>query len=131
MNIHFEHGTISKNLQVIDAVIRTVEEQDEFDEFPIERIKLQARLKNVVGHPVDDVKCDVSYYDSTGGFLGLDMTDSLDLDAVDPDEIAPVDLEIEMPEDTDRCVLNVHSRLLRAEGAPAPRAVSDPEKKTL
>lgn len=130
MNIHFEHGKISPNIKVLDAVIRTVEEQDEFDEFPIERIKLQARLENSCGHCIDHVTCDVSYYDSNGGFLGLDMTDSLDLDGIDPGEVAPVDLDIEMPDDTARCILNIHSRRLFQESAsPSSRAAADAERK--
>ena len=128
MNIHFEYGTVSKNIEIVDAVVRTVEEQDEFDEFPVERVKLQARLKNVGGHCLDDVKCDLSYYDAEGAFLGLDMTDSLELDAIDPDEIIPVDLEIVMPDEIDRCVLNAHSRLLRAEPSSASRPAIDSSK---
>ena len=117
MNIHFERGVISKNLKVLDAVIRTFEDLDDYGDFPIEKMKLQARLKNITSCPVENVKCDVSYYAKGGHFLGLDLTDSLELDEIDPSEVIPVSLHLQMPEDTDKCVLNIHSRKMSHPGS--------------
>lgn len=117
MNIHFERGVISKNIKVVDAVIRTFDDLDEYGDFPVEKMKLQARLKNTASCPVENVKCDVSYYGKDGHFLGLDLTDSLEVDEIDPSEVIPVSLHLQMPEDTDRCVLNIHSRKLALSGS--------------
>ncbi len=102
----FEHGNISPNVSVEFATIRVMSDSGE----PNQEMRLQGRIKNVCPYTLDEVKCDLSYFSADGTFIGLDMTCFASLDEVDPGEIAPFDVELRIPIEATRCVLNVHSK---------------------
>ena len=102
----FEHGTISQNIAVECAAIRVMSDTG----FPDQDVRLQGRIKNVCPYTLDEVKCDLSYFSADGTFLGLDMTSFATLDEIDPGETAPFDVELKIPVEATRCVLNVHSK---------------------
>ena len=77
---------------------------------PHQELRLQGRLKNVSAFPLDDVKCDLSYFAADGTFLGLDVTSFAQLDDIELGEVAPFDLELRMPVEAVRCVFNVHAK---------------------
>jgi hypothetical protein len=101
-----EHGTISPNVSVEFATLRIMSDCSE----PNQQLRLQGRIKNICAFVLDDVKCDLLYFNSAGDFLGLDMTKFTELDDIDPGESAPFDLELNVPIEASRCVLNVHSK---------------------
>jgi hypothetical protein len=102
----FEQGTISSNVTVECVTIRVMSDSDE----PNQELRLQGRLKNASDYPLDDVKCDLSYFADDGTFLGLDMTSSTQLDDIEKDGAIPFDLELKVPLEATRCVFNVHAR---------------------
>jgi hypothetical protein len=102
----FEHGSISPNVSVECATIRVMTDSGE----PNQELRLQGRIKNICPYTLDEVKCDISYFNAAGNFLGLDMTSFASLDEIDPGEIAPFDVEVKIPIEACRCVLNVHSK---------------------
>jgi hypothetical protein len=102
----FEHGTISPNVLVEQAIIRVMSESDN----PRQESRLQGRIKNVSQFTIDEVKCDLSYFDAGGSFLGLDVTSFTELDEIDSGEVSPFDLELRIPIEATRCVLSVHSK---------------------
>jgi hypothetical protein len=102
----FEHGTISPNVAIECVTIRVMSDSDD----PNQELRLQGRLKNTCGYPLDDVKCDLSYFSADGTFLGLDMTSFTQLDDIETDGAVPFDLELKVPLDAVRCVFNVHAR---------------------
>lgn len=77
---------------------------------PNEELRLQGRIKNISRHALDEVKCDLSYFDQNNNFLGLDVTSFAQLDEIDPDETAPFDMELTVPIAATRYVFNVHSK---------------------
>jgi hypothetical protein len=98
----FEHGTISPNTQVECVTIRVMEDG--------EPERLQGRIKNISEYSLEDVKCDLSYFDSDGTFLGLDISSFTQLDDIDIGETAPFDMELRIPIEAVRCVFNVHAK---------------------
>lgn len=102
--LKFEHGNISPNISVESATIRVMSEE------PPQELRLQGRLKNTCPYTLDEVKCDLSYFSADGTFLGLDMTSFAALDEIDSGEVAPFDIELIVPYEAVRCVLNVHSK---------------------
>ncbi len=77
---------------------------------PHQELRLQGRLKNICPFPLDEVKCDLSYWDQHNRFLGLDVTNFAELDEIDPGETAPFDVNLTVPIEAVRCVFNVHSK---------------------
>ena len=100
----FEHGSISPNVSVEAATIRVMSDD------PNQELRLQGRIKNICPFTLDEVKCDLSYFSADGTFIGLDMTSFAALDEIDAGEIAPFDIELKIPIEATRCVLNVHSK---------------------
>jgi hypothetical protein len=101
----FELGTISPNISVECVTIRVMSDNE-----PEQELRLQGRIKNTCQYSLDDVKCDLAYFSADGTFLGLDMTSFSQLDDIDPGEVAPFDLCLNIPIETVRCVFNVHSK---------------------
>lgn len=123
----FEHGTISANVIVEHAAIRVMTDSGD----PDQELRLQGRIKNVCPFTLDEVKCDLSYFNAEGAFLGLDMTSFVSLDEIDPGETAPFDIELKVPFEATRCVLNVHSkRILQDIGAALKDYVSHAKSET-
>src|ERR1041384_5444875 len=102
----FEHGAISPNVSVECVRIRVMSDSDD----PNQELRLQGRIKNVSQYPLDDVKCDLSYFSADGTFLGLDMTSFAQLDDIELGESAPFDLHLQIPIEATRCVFNVHAK---------------------
>lgn len=116
-----EHGTISPNVSVESATIRVMSDCDD----PQQELRLQGRIKNISRYTLDEVKCDLSYFDLSGKFLGLDVTSFAQLDEIDSGETAPFDLELNVPLEAARCVFNVHSkRVLQDIGVALKEYVS-------
>ena len=72
--------------------------------------RLQGRLVNKTKHCLSDIKYDLSYYDSSGRFLGLDKSRFLDEDELDIDDQLPIDLKVKLPDGTAKCVFNVRAK---------------------
>jgi hypothetical protein len=111
----FEIGTVSPNISVECATLRVMSDSGD----PNQETRLQGRIKNVCPYVLDEVKCDLSYFDADGKFLGLDMTSFAALDEIDAGETAPFDLEVRIPIEAVRCVLNVHSKRILKDIAVA------------
>jgi hypothetical protein len=101
-----EFGTISPNVSVVHATIRVMSDSDD----PVQELRLQGRLKNTCPFSLDEVKCDLSYFDNVGNFLGLDLTPFTELDKIDPGETVPFDIPLKVPLEAVRYVLNVHTK---------------------
>ena len=72
--------------------------------------RLQGRIVNATKHRLSDVKYDLSYFDAEGSFLGLNRSRFLDEDELDVDDHLPIDMRVELPEGTVRCVFNVRAK---------------------
>jgi hypothetical protein len=121
-----ENGTVSPNVTIECVTVRVMSDDGD----PNEELRLQGRLKNVSQYPLDDVKCDLSYFSSGGSFLGLDMTSFTQLDDIEVGETVPFDLELKMPIEAVRCVFNVHARrVLQDIGVALQGYVSKPKNK--
>jgi hypothetical protein len=99
-------GTISPNTRIIELVCRSLDDADPLSQ----DIRLQGRIQNISDFTLDDVKCDITYYDDEGRFLGLDLSSFTDLDDLDPSETAPFDLKLNIPEDAVKGKINTHSK---------------------
>jgi uncharacterized membrane protein len=102
----FEHGHISPNLIVENAIMRVMNDATQ----PQQDWRLQGHIRNRSSSPLEEIKCDVSYFAPDGSFLGLDVTTFYELDKMDPGESAPIDIHVKMPIHTVRCVMNIHSK---------------------
>jgi hypothetical protein len=71
-------GKVTKYISLDEYVIRPFEDKDE-EEIEISCLA-QGHLTNIAGQPIDDVKIDISYYDSDDSFLGLDKSGLFDED---------------------------------------------------
>lgn len=117
----FEPGIISPNIAVEHVAMRIMSDEG----CPHQELRLQGRIKNISGFSLDEVKCDLSYFDQTGKFLGLDVTSFAQLDEVDPGETVPFDLALTVPIEATRCSFNVHSkRVLQDVGVVLKEYVS-------
>ena len=121
-----ELGKISRYLDVPDLIVRAVPSYGVTSEFdggaydssdsemedygPAYEDRLQGRLVNATKHRLSDIKYDLSYYDSSGRFLGLDKSRFLDEDELDIDDQLPIDLKVKLPDGTAKCVFNVRAK---------------------
>lgn len=119
-----ELGRISRYIEVVELIVRTVPRQglipeldsglvddDETNESgPCYEDRLQGRLVNVTHHRLSDIKYDLSFFDSSGAFLGLNKSRFLEEDELDINDHLPLDLKVELPEGTDQCVFNVRAK---------------------
>lgn len=117
----FEHGTISPNIQVECVTIRVMSDS--------ESERLQGRIRNICRYSLDDVRCDLSYFSSNGTFLGLDMTTFTQLDDIDPGEVAPFDLQLQIPIAATRCVFSVHAKRVLQDIGVALKSYTDGQNK--
>lgn len=129
-SIHPEMGRISKLVEVPEILVRTVRsyglteeldgrstlsdghDEDEDEEEILEAFeqRLQGHVVNATRHRLSDVKYDLSYFDAAGGFLGLNRSRFLDEDELDVEDHLPIDMKVELPEGTVRCVFNVRAK---------------------
>ncbi|MBN4072002.1 hypothetical protein JYT83_01140 [bacterium AH-315-F18] len=132
MNILVEIGRVSKHIKVVEVTIRarfgdpTIEEiakmaivarfgrrsSDAYDEDDGDEVDyyLQGHIENVSGAHLEDIAYDVSYYSGNDQFLGLTKSKFLDDDDMEPGDQLPIDLQLEIPEETARCVFNVRAK---------------------
>ncbi len=121
-----EFGRVTRYVDVPELLIRKVQScglpeeldgtsYDEEDEAGStdqreHEIRLQGRLVNATKHRLSDIKYDVSYYDTSGNFLGLSRSLFLEEDELDVDDHLPIDMKVEPPEATAKCVFNVRAK---------------------
>lgn len=72
--------------------------------------RLQGRLVNKTKYKLSGVKYDLSYYDSSGRFLGLNKSRLFEEDELDVDDQLPIDMKVELPDGTSRCIFNVRAK---------------------
>jgi len=117
-------GNISKNTKITDFALRVIDESD-----PLRLdIHLQGHIQNICDLTLDEVKCDISYYDGKGRFLGLNATSFTDLDDVDPGESAPFDLHLNIPAEAVTGKINTHSKRVLQDIGVALKAHTDAKK---
>ena len=121
-----ELGKVSRFIEVPELIVRTVpsygltpeldggmldDNDDEIAESgPKYEDRLQGRLVNATKHRLSDIKYDLSYFDSTGAFLGLNKSRFLEEDELDVDDHLPIDMKVELPDGTAKCVFNVRAK---------------------
>jgi len=121
-----ELGKITHFLDVPELIVRTVtssnstsepggdilndDQDDQGDRGTCYEDRLQGRLVNSTTHKLSDVKHDLSYYDGAGTFLGLNKSAFLEEDELDVNDQLPLDMKVELPEGTARCVFNARAK---------------------
>ena len=55
----------------------------------------------------DDVKIDISYYDTYDSFLGLDKSGFFDEDELEPGGTMAFSIDLSIPENTEKCTINI------------------------
>ena len=109
-----EFGQVSRLLQVDEATIRFVaapsSADDDQEAAGLSVYACQGHISNRSRHPVENLRIDVSYYDEQRRFLGRDKTGLLDIDELAPGEQLPFEIDLQIPEGTARCVLNVTAK---------------------
>jgi len=104
-------GKISEHLSVDEFVVLYIENKpDHEDEDDLSGFVIQGHLTNLTETSVDDISIDVSYYDSTGKFLGLDKSGILDIDEIEPKCTIPFEFDLEIPSETSNCILNAYAK---------------------
>ena len=96
MNLKLELGKISEYLNVDDYILRKSDEQN----------KVQGHITNKSKYDLDDLCFDVSFYDNDN-FLGLEKSTFLDIEEISRNQTLPFDLDIEIPQKTNKIILNV------------------------
>ncbi|MGB7325774.1 MAG: hypothetical protein WBD31_12945 [Rubripirellula sp.] len=121
-----ELGRVSRFLAVPELVIRTVtsyglypeldgmpnqdDDEDEPNNEQQYEDRLQGRIINASRHKLSDVKYDLAYFDQSDNFLGLSKSRFLEEDELDIDDHLPIDMKVELPEGTAKCVFNVRAK---------------------
>ena len=120
-------GLVSKHLAVVELIVRTVPKYHVYPELDgavqtsegkivsTERTeyqdRLQGRLVNTSRGKLSSIKFDLSYYDASGTFLGLDKSRFLEEDELDVDDHLPIDFAVRIPDDTSECIFNVRAKV--------------------
>lgn len=121
-----ELGRVTRYIDVPELLIRKVQRHGLTEEldgvFPDDEdengatdqceneYRLQGRLVNATKHRLSDIKYDVSYFDTSGSFLGLSRSRFLEEDELDIDDHLPIDMKVKLPEATAKCVFNVRAK---------------------
>ena len=98
-------GKVIKHISLDDYIIRKVENKGD-DGIEISWMA-QGHLTNVSDKPVDDVKIDISYYDSNDSFLGLDKSGFFDEDELEPKSTMAFSVDLDIPDGTKKCIINI------------------------
>lgn len=130
MNVAVTVGRISQHLKVTELTIRPIHDLEIWEQaiqsgaekselagklFQTADDKgfayhLQGHLENISGKHLEDVRFDVSYYSKDATFLGLNRSKLLDDDDMEPGDQIPLDLKLQIPEDTDSCIFNARAK---------------------
>lgn len=103
-------GKVTKHISLDEYIIRNIEEKDE-QEVEISWLA-QGHLTNTSDKAVDDVKIDISYYDSNNSFLGLDKSGFFDEDELEPGSTMAFSVELRIPENTKKCTINISCKTM-------------------
>lgn len=95
----------------LDGAVQTAEGEIVCTDETIYEDRLQGRLINATKSKLAAIKYDLSYYDSSGRFLGLDKSRFLEEDELDIDDHLPIDHVVRIPDDTTECVFNVRAKI--------------------
>lgn len=106
-------GKVSSCLKIDDSIIRfIIDPPDDEDDKDYSSYQAQGHLSNTTDYSIDNLVIDISYYDKNNKFLGLNKTGMLNVEEMDPKETIPFDIELDIPEGTDTCVLNASARVV-------------------
>jgi hypothetical protein len=109
-----EPDVITSLIKLEDYVIRYIKSFRSSDGEDLSGYQAQGRITNIIQTTLHDVVLDVSYYDHKGNFVGLDKTGGLfNIDNLDPGCTIPFDIDLDIPENTARCTLNISARELK------------------
>lgn len=120
-------GKVSPYLSVTELIVRSVPKYNYYPELdgatqtPEGEIvcasateyqdRLQGRLLNATRSKLSGIKYDLSYYDSSGLFLGLDKSRFLEESELDVDDHLPIDFAVRIPDDACSCIFNVRAKM--------------------
>ena len=118
-------GRISKHVEIAELIVRTVPRYNinpECDGEPASRYddqnqhvmyedRLQGRIVNKTRYRLAGIAYDIAYFDSAGNFLGLNKSRLLDDSELDIEDYLAIDMKVELPEATHRCVFNVRAKV--------------------
>lgn len=103
-------GKISKCVEIEESIIRYISERNE----EYSGYHAQGKIKNVSKKTLATITVDVSFYDSNSNFLGLNENNLVSKDGLitdfkklGPGETLPFDIDLDVPEKTHKCILNV------------------------
>ncbi len=112
-----ELGKITPLVNIGDYIIRYIDSSsslDDDEEDNLSGYSAQGHFTSVSKNTIDNIVIDVSYYNAANDLLGLNKTGSLfDVDDLDPGSTIPFDIDLDIPDETARCVLNVSARELK------------------
>ena len=104
-------GRISKHIDVVDFILRHIDAEPlEGSDEEYSGYVVQGHAMNKTDGQLDDVGFDVSYFDSNEKFLGLDKSTFLDTDEIEPNEHIAFSIDLNIPDATSYCVLNVSAK---------------------
>ena len=104
-------GRISDDLTLEEFTLRhTNENGDAGVEENLSQAVVQGHVTNKTNATLEDLNVDVSYYDPSGKFLGLDKSGILDTDEIGARCSIPFSIAVNIPNGTSKCVLNIYAK---------------------
>ncbi len=104
-------GRISDVLTVDEFIVRHINENRDADvEHKLSQSVVQGHVTNNTNVTLEDLNIDVSYYDPSGTFLGLDKSGILDTDEIGTKCSIPFSMDLNIPDGTSKCVLNIYAK---------------------
>lgn len=104
-------GKISDHLTLDEFVVRHINENRDADvEENLSQVVVQGHVTNKTNATLEDLNIDVSYYDPSGDFLGLDKSGILDTDEIGAKCSIPFSMDLNIPNGTSKCVLNIYAK---------------------
>lgn len=104
-------GRISDDLTLEEFTLRHINENGDADvEENLSEVVVQGHVTNKTNATLEDLNIDVSYYDPSGKFLGLDKSGVLDTDEIKARCSIPFSMILNIPNGTSKCVLNIYAK---------------------